>query len=84
MKVAVKTANCGDRDQCTNNGICYATSSMVRPSISTYAARRNAITRCAARHSVPVTFFPPASNRGDALLHSTRLRLADEMQANLA
>jgi len=28
MKVSVKTASCGDRDQCTNNGICHATSSM--------------------------------------------------------
>ncbi|XP_057375845.1 delta and Notch-like epidermal growth factor-related receptor [Daphnia carinata] len=27
MKVSVKTANCGDRDQCTNNGVCHATSS---------------------------------------------------------
>ena len=24
MKVSVKTANCGDRDQCTNNGVCHA------------------------------------------------------------
>ena len=31
MKVSVKTANCGDRDQCTNNGICHATSAMVLP-----------------------------------------------------
>jgi hypothetical protein len=30
MKVSVKTANCGDRDQCTNNGVCHATSNTVR------------------------------------------------------
>ena len=29
MKVSVKTANCGDRDQCTNNGVCHATSNTV-------------------------------------------------------